>query len=325
MVSNISLNNTIGQNSYIEKGKVATQKYVTEPVKQVAEEAMDTFGSTVKSSAQSVGLFHGLPFVSFLAKTKKAFGSLKNNELLGGLSKANEVSRNALLKGEGKLSKRIYDFVMRTEKSNEALNAVKSATKAEAKIAKLASKADKLKAAGKDVTKITAKAEEVAASAVKKKAAAEAGIQAINTGTKAVGKLAKVKNFMKSSGAGIMLAFSGFSELISEVVPTFQELGVKSGLKQLGKSAVKVVGDTAGYIGGQTIGATIGAALLSPIPVVGPFLGAALGMGCGMLGSYLAGKVTDKITGPSERKLAEQQQEQTVKQNNPFSEFTVTV
>ena len=325
MVSNINFGNTISQNQYFQKGKVATQKYVTEPVKQAAEEAMDTFGSTVKSSAQSVGMFHGLPFVSFLAKTKKAFGSLKNNELLGNLSKANEVSRNALLKGEGKLSKRIYDFVMQTEKSNEALNAVKSATKAEAKVLKLTQKADKLAKAGKNTAKVSSKLEAATTKAATKKVAAETGIKAINAGTKAVGKLGKVKNFLKSSGAGIMIAFSGISELLSEVFPTFQELGVKKGLKQLGKSAIKVLGDTAGYIGGQTLGATIGAALLSPIPVVGPFLGAALGMGCGILGSYLAGKVTDKITGPSERTLAQQQQEQTVKQNNPFSEFSVTV
>ena len=37
-----------------------------------------------------------------------------------------------------------------------------------------------------------------------------------------------------------------------------------------------------------------------------------------MMGSYLAGKVTDKITGPSERELAEKDQQKLAEKNNPF-------
>ena len=143
------------------------------------------------------------------------------------------------------------------------------------------------------------------------------GKAAANAGAK-VGKLTKAKNFMKSSGLGIQIVFSGLSELLMEVVPTFKELGFKKGMKQLGKSAVRVLGDVAGYAGFQAVGAYAGSILFAGIPVVGPFLGAALGFGLGMVGSYLAGKVTDKITGPSERTLAEKQQEKVAKENNPF-------
>ena len=42
---------------------------------------------------------------------------------------------------------------------------------------------------------------------------------------KAAGKFGKIGKYLKSSGAGIMVVFSGLAELFTEVVPTFKELG----------------------------------------------------------------------------------------------------
>ena len=132
-----------------------------------------------------------------------------------------------------------------------------------------------------------------------------------------ISKFGKCGKFMKSSGAGFMLIFSGIAEGLTEVVPTFKELGFKKGIKQLGKSAVKVVGDTAGFIAGQAIGKTVGsiagaklgAVIGSVVPGVGTAIGAAAGFVCGLLGSFLAGKLTKSITGPSEREIAKEKQQ----------------
>ena len=327
MVSNISLNN-INNNPAIQQNiafKGANK--TTSPVKQ---EQKDSFASTVASSAGFVGLMHGLPLIKFLKNTKIINGSIKPNAMVEQIAKNNVAAKKALLSGEGSFIKRFGKYAIQAEKTTDALSYVKSATKAEAKAIKLADKAKKLAENGKKSAKVIAKAEaksaEAAAKALNKANDAQEMISKINqfgkvatkSGSK-IGKFAKAKNFMKSSGLGIQLAFSGMSELFFEVVPTFKELGAEKGFKQLGKSAVKVLGDVVGYAGGQAIGAAIGTVLFSGIPVVGPFLGAALGFGVGMIGSTLAGKVTDKITGPSERTIAEKAKEAEMANTNPFN------
>lgn len=323
MVSNVSLNNINNiKSTPAFKGGNTT---VTSPVKQETKE--DSFASSVKSSAGFVALMQGIPLLNFLRNTKFIKGSIKPNAMVEAIAKNNVAAKNALLKGEGNFFKRFGKYAIQAEKTNDALSFVKSATKAEAKSIKLAEKAKKLAETGtasaKKIAKAEAKAAKAATSAIKKADDAADMISNINkfgkvaakTGSK-VGKFAKIKNFMKSSGLGLQIVMSGVSEFAFEVIPTFKELGPEKGLKQLGKSAIRVLGDVAGYAGAQAIGAAIGTALFAGVPVVGPFLGAALGFGFGMVGSYLAGRITDKITGPSERTLAEQANTQ----NNPFNE-----
>ena len=334
MVSNISLNN-INNNQAIQQNIAfkGTNKTTTSPVKQ---EQKDSFASSVATSTGFVGLMQGIPLINFLRNNKFLNGSIKPNAMVETIGKNNAANLNALLKGEGNIFKRFGKYAIQAEKTNDALSFVKSATKAEAKSIKLANKAKEMaelgKASAKKIAKAEAKSAKAAANALKKADEAQEMISKINnfgkvaskSGTK-IGKFAKVKNFMKSSGLGIQLVFSGMSELFFEVVPTFKELGAKKGFKQLGKSAVKVLGDVVGYAGGQAIGAAIGTALFAGVPVVGPFLGAALGFGVGMIGSTLAGKVTDKITGPSERTIAEKAKETEMAENNPFDNEEVTV
>ena len=123
-------------------------------------------------------------------------------------------------------------------------------------------------------------------------------------------KDSRIGKLMKSTGAGFMLVFSGIIEGITEVYPTFKELGVKKGIKQLGKSAVKVLGDTFGFIAGENLGVAAGTAIGTAIcPGIGSAIGAACGFLGGLLGSFAMGKVTKAITGKSEREIAKEQQE----------------
>lgn len=282
----------------------------------------DTFTSTVKGSVPMVGLFEGIPLVNLLKRNKKLSGSVVNDAMKN-LQATNKESVVKLLKGEKKLAEYIAD----AEKSKEAYSAIKSATKKEfqekglsklynAKQALKASKpAQAVKAvkdtAGKKISKLVEKyvsksTEKVAEEAIEKtitKTAAETAKVAV----KPASKLSKV---FKSSGAGLMLAISGFVELMTEVLPTYKQLGTEKGTKQAVKSAVRVVGDTAGFIGGGYVGTAIGAAVGSVVPVVGTAIGGALGFVGGLVGSFVMGKITRKITGKTELEKFKEAQQQ---------------
>ena len=153
--------------------------------------------------------------------------------------------------------------------------------------------------------------------------AAEKVVSKIGGGLGKVGsKLGSFGKILKSSGAGIMLVFSGIIEGATEVIPTFKELGAKKGMKQAGKSAIKVAGDTAGFVIGNQVGTAlgaaagaalagtkVGAAIGSVVPGYGTAIGAVVGCICGFLGSWVAGKITKKITGKSEREKAKEEQQ----------------
>ena len=140
--------------------------------------------------------------------------------------------------------------------------------------------------------------------------------------------LGKVLNVCKSNGAGIMLALEGATEVISNVVPTFKELGVKSGAKQVGKSAVKTVSSVGGWVAGAALGTKVGAVLGSVIPGAGTAVGAAVGAVIGsvssliggMLGSKLLKGVAEKVVGKDELELAKEKEAQELAlqaQNDP--------
>lgn len=129
--------------------------------------------------------------------------------------------------------------------------------------------------------------------------------------TNAAGKVissgaSKFSKAFKKSGAGVMLAIEGGMALFTEVIPAFKGGGFKEGMKQIGKSAVKVGASTAGWVGGaaagQAIGSAIGGAIGTVFPVVGNVVGAAVGgfignLVGGAIGSAVAGKVAEKVVG----------------------------
>ncbi len=131
-------------------------------------------------------------------------------------------------------------------------------------------------------------------------------------------------NTFKSQGGPAMLVLEGATETITNVVPTFKQLGVKSGLKQVGKSAVKTVASVGGWVAGAALGTKIGAAIGSiiPIPVagtaIGAVAGAAIGTICsligGTLGSKLAKKGAEAVVGKDELVLAQEKQAQQLAQ-----------
>lgn len=129
-------------------------------------------------------------------------------------------------------------------------------------------------------------------------------------------KFAKCLNTFKAQGGTMMLALEGATEAITTVYPTFKQLGVKAGMKQLGKSAVKTVASVGGWVAGAALGTKVGALIGSVVPgagtAVGAVVGGAIGSICsligGSLGSRLAKKGAEKIVGKDELVKAQENQ-----------------
>lgn len=123
-------------------------------------------------------------------------------------------------------------------------------------------------------------------------------------------------NTFKTQGGPAMLVIEGATETITNVVPTFKQLGAKAGMKQIGKSAVKTCASVGGWVAGAALGTKLGAAIGSVIPgagtAVGAVVGAAIGTICsllgGTIGSKLAKKGAEKIVGKDELVLAQERQ-----------------
>lgn len=122
---------------------------------------------------------------------------------------------------------------------------------------------------------------------------------------------------MGKTGAGSWAVFGGAIELLTQVVPAFQQGGAASGFKQIGKSLVKVAGDTVGFVAGDAVGKAAGAAIGTAIcpgigTAIGTFVGGLLG---GIVGSAVVGKATKAITGKTEvEKIQDEQTAQAAQQ-----------
>ena len=302
MVNGINTNNIINTQQVAadaSKNSEQVKKLLKYTSGEAIKEVPDTFVSNTKSGASSALLFEGLPFAFLLKRNKKLQGVFINDSMKE-LAQVNKKALENLLKGEGKLTTRIKDFIKTANESNKTYSEIKSAVKAQFKAEKAAAKLAKKGAetAAKETVETTAK-----------KAAETAAKEAAKTAAKSAGKLSKFTKFMKSSGAGFMLVFSGIIEGVTEVIPTFKELGKEKGMKQIGKSAVKVAGDTVGFIAGQQAGVAIGTAIGTAIcPGIGSAIGAGVGFIGGLLGSWVMGKVTKAIVGKSEREIAKENQ-----------------
>lgn len=312
MVNGINANNVINLQqvaSDVSGGTDQVKKLLRYTSGEAIKDVPDTFVSNTKSGASSALVFEGLPFAFLLKRNKKLQGVFLNDAMKE-LGKANQDALNNLLKGEGTIAKRVLDYVKKANESNKIYSEIKTAVKKQFKAEKLAAKAAKTaaKEAAKNAVKETA---ETAAKETTKTAAKETA----KTAAKSAGKLGKFSKFMKSSGAGFMLVFSGIIEAATEVIPTFKELGTEKGIKQIGKSAVKVAGDTFGFIAGQQAGVAIGTAIGTAIcPGIGSAIGAGVGFVGGLLGSFVMGKVTKAIVGKSEREIAKENQENNLAQ-----------
>ncbi len=123
-------------------------------------------------------------------------------------------------------------------------------------------------------------------------------------------------NTFKSYGGTAMLVMEGATEAVTNVYPTFKQLGAKAGMKQLGKSTVKTAASVGGWVAGAALGTKVGALIGSVIPgagtAVGAACGAVIGSVCsligGIFGSKLAKKGAEKVVGKDELVLAQEKQ-----------------
>ena len=130
----------------------------------------------------------------------------------------------------------------------------------------------------------------------------------------------KIGKLFKGTGAVGIMAFEGIIGVFTDIIPAFKAGGVKSGLKQTGKTALNVAGSGAGWAAGSWIGGAIGGVVGSIFPGAGNVIGAAVGKFLGgMVGSIIGGGLAKKVTGKSEvEKIQEQEvqkQAQTVAQD----------
>lgn len=136
--------------------------------------------------------------------------------------------------------------------------------------------------------------------------AATAAKEVTETSTKALTLGGKVAKFFK--GNALFFAIEGAVELFSEVIPAFSKLGSDKGVKQVGKSSVKI----AGSVGGWAAGAAAGAAIGSVLPIAGTAIGAVVGgllsVVCGTIGSSIGTKAAKAVVGKSEMELAKEEE-----------------
>lgn len=348
---------TVNQANNAKTNNIKTLiKYVNN---ETLKETPDTFKSTTKSALSSAALFEGLPLLGFIKRSKNV-GSIVTSsgkqiaikDAMKSLDKTTSDSLKNIIKGKGSITSRIANYFNTSSTSKKQFQQLKEAAKtaskatkaikknnpelAEAAIKNALESADEFVKPGTKKYNEALKAVDKASKGLRENPASKKLQTALSkaqqkagklnpfakTAVKQTGKLGKAAKFLKSSGAGIMLVFSGIGETLTEVVPTFKELGAKKGIKQIGKSALKVVGDTAGFIAGEQAGMAIGAAIGSVVPGVGTVIGGVLGFALGMVGSFAAGKITKAITGPSEREIAKEQQQQQLAQDLSNTDLT---
>lgn len=118
--------------------------------------------------------------------------------------------------------------------------------------------------------------------------------------------MAKALKFGK--GNGWFVAITGGIELLTQVIPSFTQLGAGSGTKQLVKSTAKTAASVGGWVAGMTAGAAVGSIIPGAGTVIGGAIGALCGLFGGCLGSWAATKATESIVGKNELDIAKEKQ-----------------
>lgn len=142
------------------------------------------------------------------------------------------------------------------------------------------------------------------------------GLTKLNGAAKGLATESKIisKALKFGKGSGVFLAISGAVELFTNVIPTFTQLGAGKGLKQTGKSAVKVGASVGGWVAGAAVGAAIGSVIPGAGTVIGGAIGALCGLVGGLVGSWGASKVADKVVGKNELDIAKDEEAQKLSQ-----------
>lgn len=136
-------------------------------------------------------------------------------------------------------------------------------------------------------------------------------IKSTETGAKILSKADDVLKVAKKGGMLFDLAIEGAMQLFGEIIPAFQQGGLDSGVKQIGKSGVQVAASVGGWAAGAKGGAAVGAAIGSIFPGAGTVIGGAIGgIVGGLLGSSLLTGIAKKITGKSEKEIIQEEQAQ---------------
>lgn len=288
---------------------------------RVTEKATDSVFSGVASTAVIEG---GIGFVGAAKKAKKEGKAVKSLFTDYSCSAKNSLKDVKFTK-DFVLNKDTYKNLAKKGMQNSSVITAEKCIPTAEKMAKLSKEAqDAYKSASqyikraKDAASKGNEAARVASMEFAEKNLAKANaLSAKNTISKTISNaatksptLAKAGKAVKASGAGFVAAIEGVIELFTNVVPTFMQLGPTKGLKQLGKSAVKVAGATAGWAGGFAVGAAIGSIIPGAGTVVGGIIGGIISTACGMVGSSLCSKLAEKFTGPSELEIAQQQSEE---------------
>lgn len=285
-----------------------------------AEEKSDSFALSAGIAVGSTALFEGIPYALYHRRNKKINGEMTPE--MRKLDKATQEAFQNIYKGNnGSFFERVGKYFQVINHNFEAYSDVKSITKAKANLKEL--EKDKFEKSAKAITnpgKINEwRAERAEKSFNKAQKTAAKKVTPVTIAEKFDPKKT-IKTIMKTSGVGITLALGGIIEGILEVYPTFKELGTEKGMKQLGKSAVKVACDTAaftiGFEGGMALGAGIGSMIC---PGLGTVIGGFAGMLTGCLSTSVSSKLTEKIVGKSEREIAKELQEKQPPQDYTFS------
>lgn len=185
---------------------------------------------------------------------------------------------------------------------------------AESKVEGLFKSADEARGAVSTAENVAKEATEAASKAAATGIGlAEGAANAVKEGAKAVEGVAKaasvgskVTKFVK--GNALFLAISGVAELFSNVIPAFQ-LGTDKGVKQVGKSAVKVAASVGGWAAGDAVGKVVGTTVGAFLGPAGAVVGCAIGSFVGgSIGAWLADKGAEAIVGKSEVEIAKEAQ-----------------
>ena len=136
------------------------------------------------------------------------------------------------------------------------------------------------------------------------------GATKLNTALKelATTSPATAKLLKYGKGNGWFVALTGGIELLTQVIPAFNQLGAGSGAKQVVKSTAKTAASVGGWVGGMAVGSAIGSVLPGAGTVIGGIVGALVGMVGGTIGSWAATKATEDIIGKSELDIAKEKE-----------------
>ena len=262
-------------------------------------------------------------FAQVVQHGKEANAVLKNNGVNGVLrvADAKEILSNIpQAEALGKLSTNSQNLYKAAQEAAEAVKANPANKEALKKAASSFAKADAAAYAetAKNATGIFAKT---------KKAL---GITKVTQATKNLS--AKSPTFKKcvdayNNEAGtFMLVMQGGVETLTNVVPTFKQLGAKRGFKQLGRSTAKTISSVAGWVAGSVVGSKLGSVVGAAVgnnkvgAVVGAVASKVGSYAVGTIGQHYAEKGVEKVLGKSELEKAREEEAVRIAeeaQNNP--------